>query len=675
MGEEFSVDNYPEGSFERECYAEVTDPNNIDKLIGFLFESACYHYLDDYPKDYFPLMHEPKGLRTELHSRAKTLAEKEEPEMQRYLSSIGQVALERWKEVAVDYKSPFFEAKLNSREFSLVTDFYSLFSGKLPWQHSGEARSKKLPGFLEDLVEKQIISSLDIDPPLSTITGFDKITMNDFEFRSPERLALESDDECKESVVMTNQIVTALGSLPSIVTEGDISNIDSLHMADDCNVVYRGTNCIIISKGAFVGVKEHITAMPSKPNKDSIEIQGRHYTLRSRSSFSRKVYGFEKIYDIHSDWIAAKGYTVITKVPVEEFDKKYMADFMAHVFMYTTVMDEKDLNGEMLAFIDDYKTGHSRVVGAFAHTGVNTFEFEGNFAFSLWSRKMAKDTVQVLEDLVGFISDLGIEHALHVELGERGRCEIERKKTEREFYHANLDKGRALLEGEGYLRTLAYVVRKYRTSFLSLEQCSTCNKVYLHGYAESDDYRKDHGGVEFKLQSLHDLKEHPETFVDISEQFRYVCEILNEAKDTSPVWVECPEVMSYFSKFTELFKKYSVLHSECMCYVGMGGAPTTEMGDDIDTDCEEYEVWLEKARTVKRQLRSAEKEVDLLADEMTLCYNHLVQPEKYLNLKKHGWSTQIELLQLYQTFSVQKIDAPSYEPIIAIGTEHQIIST
>ena len=62
-----------------------------------------------------------------------------------------------------------------------------------------------------------------------------------------------------------------------------------------------------------------------------ITIQGRKYHIKSRRSFQDSEKVRQASRDADSDFISARGFTIITELSTKEFKKRYFKDFMANV--------------------------------------------------------------------------------------------------------------------------------------------------------------------------------------------------------------------------------------------------------------------------------------------------------------------------------------------------------
>jgi hypothetical protein len=554
----------------------------------------CYDALG-FPKPRRGAPTMPKRFHEMLWDVVKKRYAAREPgdECTQFMGWFARQMLERWESTAVDYEAIFTYHTPHQWDRDSMKLFYEVREGG-PVE-SGDKRLLKgrLPELLRELVKDGFIDEKDIKPPLKecypTEQDVHLLAHGQGDSKRALERRVELNFQAQRPTIGSSQgmklLVSGDGSEQAMISTSDLRALEKVIDTEHVyQVLYSGKDCgFMMSQEQFPSGKQATgkiyrltrVAEGAEPEGDVVNIQGNRFLVRGMGGFDYSGKVYDQLFDCNSDIVGAKSITVITDISVDEFERKYFRDFMAHAMLHRTTAMGPELMFDLLDTVDRMEN----IVGAgfwlgemlSPRTFLSTFEFSGRFAFKVEMTRdwdIGSELPVIASTLVGYLNEAGVPFHHEVMLGEGGRAQVKRKTKQREFQAEHLGEVVTALQGNGLVRFLSYLITqqgKYHMKSFgeANDPCEVCGRNYMGGIISSPE-RGEQWCDGFYGENLHHLAHHPHSFRNKSGQLEKIYLAMKDAEDHEPVFIQYPGIMPEFNAFAKAYLEH--VHEESEGY-------------------------------------------------------------------------------------------------------------
>ncbi len=652
----------------------------------------------------------PKSIRklaiSRLHDSYKDPSK--DPEAKQVWDWFSKVMLDRWKSTAVDHESLFRYHVPERFDRELFSFYLSMKRNKDLDRNEEELGGGKfrLPELLSELVGKGLIAEGDIDPPLKQryLKPDEVLTRSSALLGGGTRL----EDLVSGKMNKAEAISSGDSPLPILHSGNKLQlrdNFEALAKVMDPGkkhrVLYRGNGVLFIEKESRYSEESRrvgdiyrvikLVAGANPADGAKICVDGQDYHIKERRSLRNLRRAEEASVDSDSNFLAPRGFVVITDVPTKVFKEKYYKDFMAHVLIQRSRQDGDSLKPDLDALDDFVKRTDPYTVdywlGEFIpRTRLTTFEVDGNFGFALRHKREADAEVfEAARNIYEFFEENGVGLYLEPEIDESGRESAREKLEDRVFSKRHKEEIVTALHGQGLVKLLSFALMdsrkeegQYRVSDFGARSCPNCHGNFIDGSV----YRPKVGEQAYSGvhgRDLHALAEHPTTFVHKFGNLQRIHHLMMDVQDYVPEFISHPEILPDLYEFIEAYTKKANAESKAMdfwqstCGGGLRGRYEAE---EIEEDPELRALIAEERKLNDTERRLSGRCYDA-AERLQARYEQIigVPPDPNPNIVRtfNFWANQMMVYEIYQTCAPKLLMASSdspYRPIKIGLTAH-----
>jgi hypothetical protein len=622
--------------------------------------------------------------------KKKYAAREPDDECSRFMGWFTKRVLKRWEATAVDYDAIFTFHVPGEREREYLKLFYEIREGEKVDGRDERLTKGRLPELLRELVKDGFIDEKEIDPPLKDYYPTEEDVHNHAHGRGNSKV--KSRLEKKVALTFSRKKATInISPNVKLLAAGDDDKDQAIVAADDLSaleavvdtdrvysVLYCGKHSgFLMSHEKFpagsqaTGLIYRLTLVAdgAEPEGPVVNIKGNRFLVKKMDQIDESDRVRDQLFDSNSDVVGAKSVTVITDVPVDEFERKYFKDFMAHAMLHRTpAMGPGDMFAGLEA-VDKVEEITDLAfwlgVGLGPRTRFTSFDFNGRFAFKVEMTRewdIAHELPIIAHSLVNYLNEVGVPMHQEIMLGEGGRAQVETKIKERNFQEAHIGEIVSALQGNGLVKFLSYFITQRDKYSLwrfgeAMEPCEVCGLNYVGGNVSSTE-RKEQWCDGFHAEGLHHLSHHPHTYKNTFGQLEKIYLAMQDAEDHTPVFIEYPDIMPEFNAFAKAYNEHITVEAEGYNFweSTRGGinAEEEEIEDDpmlqrllqeeteINNRCREQESKMQDA------VQALQKKYDTLRGETT--------PEDTEEWKiRNFWANQLMIFGLYQIESPKQL--------------------